>query len=97
MHWLPRLGNDNLLMTFGYDGQPQRRPLFDQLLASAKEHEARLILLDTLADIFGGNENDRGQARLFVQSVLGRLAREIHGAVMVLAHPSRAGQNSGSG
>jgi RecA-family ATPase len=47
--------------------------------------------------VFGGNENDRGQARAFAQAALGYLARETGGAVIVLAHPSRAGMNSGSG
>jgi RecA-family ATPase len=50
-----------------------------------------------LADVFSGNENDRSQARAFAQQALGRLARETQGAVIALAHPSRAGINSGSG
>jgi len=50
-----------------------------------------------VADTFGGNENDRGQVRQFVQACLGRLAREIDGAVLALAHPSRAGQGDGTG
>jgi RecA-family ATPase len=93
MRWLPRLGDDNALMT--PDGR--HTPLFDEVLATAKAHGAQLIIADTLADIFTGNENDRGQARAFAQQALGRLARETQGAVIALAHPSRAGMNSGSG
>jgi RecA-family ATPase len=96
MRWLPRLGHDNALMTFT-DGRPRHTPLFGNLLAAAKEHKAKLIVTDTLADVFAGNENDRGQARAFAQQVLGLLARETQGAVIALAHPSRAGMNSGSG
>ena len=95
MRWLPRLGSDNALMTF--DGRPEHTPLFEDLLHTATEHEARLIITDTLADVFAGDENHRGQARMFAQAVLGRLARETKGAVLALAHPSRAGMNSGSG
>lgn len=95
MHWLPRLGDDNALMTFDANGRAHCTGLFDQCLAAAKDHNATLIVFDTLADIFSGNENDRGHARQFAQAALGRLAREIEGAV--LAHPSRNGQNSGSG
>jgi RecA-family ATPase len=95
IRWLPRLGDDNAFMTF--DSGPQHTPLFYQLLGAAKEHRAKLIVTDTLADIFTGNENDRGQARAFAQSALGFLARETGGAVLALAHPSRAGLNSGSG
>jgi len=95
MLWLPRLGHDNALMTF--DRRPIRTALFDQLLAAAKDHDAKLIIVDTLADEFAGNENDRNQARAFAQAALGLLARETDGAVLNLAHPSRAGMSSGSG
>jgi RecA-family ATPase len=95
MCWLRRLGSDNALMTF--DRRPRHTPLFAELSGTAKEHDARLIIVDTLADVFPGNENDRGQARAFAQVALGLLARETQGAVLVLAHPSRAGMNSGSG
>jgi RecA-family ATPase len=96
MRWLPRLGDDNVLMNWE-DGFPIHTSLFDQLLNAAKEHDAKLIVTDTLADVFSGDENNRGQARAFAQQTLGLLARETQGAVIALAHPSRAGMNSGSG
>jgi RecA-family ATPase len=96
MLWLPRLGDDNALMSFE-TGRAIHTPLFGELLATAKAHDARLVITDTLADIFAGNENDRGQARAFTQQALGYLARETRGAALALAHPSRAGMNSGSG
>jgi len=80
-----------------FDGQPRHTALFHQLLEVAKAHGAQLIIIDTLADVFSGNENDRAQARAFAQQALGLLARETRGAVMALAHPSRNGMNSGSG
>ena len=99
MRWLPRLGEDNLLMTFE-NSRARRTPLLEQLLAAAKEHEAGLVITDTLADIFAGNESDRGQARLFAQSALGHIARETGAASLTLAHPSLAGlanASTGSG
>lgn len=95
MRWLPRLGDENALMTF--DGRPVHTALFRQIQQEAKDSDAQLIVTDTLADVFIGNENDRGQARLFAQQTLGLLARATQGAVVALAHPSRAGMNSGSG
>jgi RecA-family ATPase len=95
MRWLPRLSEDNALMTFNA-GRAHDMPLFRQLLEVAKAHDARLIITDTLADIFTGQENDRGQARLFVQSILGYLAREIGAASLTLAHPSLAGSANGT-
>ncbi len=98
MRWLPRLGHDNVLAIFSREeGRLQHTPLFEQLLSCSKEHGAQLVVIDTLADVFSGNENDRGQARAFAQQTLGYFAREAQGAVIALAQPSRAGMNSGSG
>jgi RecA-family ATPase len=96
MRWLPRLGGDNALMSFDA-GRALLSAFFNEVLRVALEHRAQLIVVDTLADVFSGNENDRGQARAFVQAALGYLARETQGAVIALAHPSRTGVNSGSG
>jgi RecA-family ATPase len=99
MRWLPRLGKDNALMTFD-NGRAHRTPLFDQLLSSSTEHNAELVIADTLADVFSGNESDRGQARLFAQSVLGHIARATGAASLTLAHPSISGianASTGSG
>ena len=49
-----------------------------------------------MADIFSGNESDRGQARLFAQSALGHIARELGAASLTLAHPSLSGMANGS-
>jgi RecA-family ATPase len=94
--WLPRLGEDNLLMTVSRTGRGESTPFYDELCAMAQDEKAGLIVLDTLADVFGGDQNSAGQVRQFVQFWLGRLARTV-GGVLVCAHPSRAGQNNGSG
>jgi RecA-family ATPase len=70
--------------------------LFERLLAAAKAHEAEPVITDTLADIFSGDESDRGQARLFAQSALGHIARATGAASVTLAHPSLAGSANGS-
>ena len=95
MRWLPRLGEDNALMTFN-SGRAHEARLFSQLLEVARAHDAKLIITDTLADIFIGQENDRGQARLFVQSILGHLARATGAASLTLAHPSLTGSANGT-
>jgi RecA-family ATPase len=55
------------------------------------------VIEDTLADVFGGNEIDRGQARRFVQEGLARIARDIKGAVVCCAHPSQSGVKNNTG
>jgi hypothetical protein len=95
--WMPRLGEDNVLMTFARRGMGELTKFHGAVLAAALDLKARLVIIDTVADTFGGNENDRGQVRQFVQRALGSLARKIDGAVVCLAHPSRAGLASGDG
>jgi RecA-family ATPase len=96
MHWISRGGDENLLMTFSGDGRGEPTPLFHQIVAAAKEMGAQLVVIDTAADTFGGNENIRAQVRQFI-SMLNRLAMEINGAVLPLAHPSQTGKASGAG
>jgi RecA-family ATPase len=67
------------------------------VLAAALDLKARLVVIDTAADVFGGNENDRGQVRQFVSWALGLIAQKINGAVLLCAHPSRSGLASGDG
>ena len=96
MHWISRVGDENLLMTFSGEGRGEPTPLYHQLVALAKDLGVRLVVVDTAADTFGGNENVRPQVRQFI-SMLNRLAIEIAGAVLLLAHPSQTGKTSGSG
>jgi RecA-family ATPase len=96
IRWLPRLGQNNLLMTFEH-GIPALTATFAELLREAKTFGAKVVVVDTVADTFGGNENHRGEVRQFVQACLGRLGLEIEGAVVALVHPSRSGQADGTG
>ncbi len=96
MRWLPRLGFDNTLMTFDA-GRAHLTEMFDDLLRAAQDHSAGLVIVDTLADVFGGEENARAQARAFAQTALGGIARQTGAAVLALAHPSLTGINSGTG
>lgn len=96
VRYLSRFGEDNLLMTFA-GGRGELTPFFHTLLEEIKDLGVQCVGIDTVADTFGGNENDRGQVRQYVQGVLGRIAREINGAVIALAHPSRSGISTGTG
>ncbi len=93
MTWASGVGQDNALMRFHADGKPARLPKLAEIKAQAIAFQARLIVLDTAADMFGGNENDRAQVRNFM-GALNALAQEIGGAVLINAHPSRSGLSS---
>ena len=70
--------------------------LFQQVHDAASNFGAQVVVLDALHDFFTGNENSRTHARQFVQ-LLTSLARDIDGAVLLCAHPSLYGLQSGSG
>lgn len=71
-------------------------PLYAEIEARIEEDKPAVIVLDTLADLFPGNENDRAQARQFIGLLRGWAIRHSC-AVILLAHPSLSGLNSASG
>lgn len=97
LRYTSRLGLDNILMTFDDRNRPELTALFKDLVRFLSTFRPRLVVLDTLADIFGGEEVKRAHARQFVQGVAGNIARAFDCAVVVAAHPSASGLASGSG
>jgi RecA-family ATPase len=58
--------------------------------------QAQVIILDNVAHLFTGNENDRGDVTRFV-NLLNRLAGDTGAAVLLIGHPNKAGADySGS-
>jgi RecA-family ATPase len=93
--WVSGVGSDNVLADFDYEGNMQLTERYHDIMREAKAFRARLVILDTAADLFGGNENDRKQVRRFIGQALNSIAREIDGAVLLNAHPSRTGMAAG--
>lgn len=92
-----RVGLDNLLMTWPDQyGQGETTGLYDQIHNLAVDFGAELVVWDSLHDVFGGNENNRGHARQFIGCAR-VIAAHIHGAVLLTAHPSLSGRNTGTG
>jgi hypothetical protein len=72
-------------------------PAWHQLRNDAVAFGADVVIVDTLSDVFVGDEINRTQVNAFVKVCLGRLAAAFGGSVIALGHPSVAGKNSGSG
>ena len=89
-------GEDALLAMADRSGKLHPSPLYQEIDARMRDEAPALVVLDTLADLFPGNENDRAQARQFVGMLRG-LAIRHECAVVMLAHPSLSGLNSGTG
>ena len=90
-------GLDALLATLaGKAGTLTRTKLFEEIDGYLDAHAPALLVLDTLADLYPGDENNRAQARQFVGMLRG-LAIRHDCAIVMLSHPSLTGLNSGSG
>jgi hypothetical protein len=88
------VGHDNTLAHFDRDGRLMPTPLLAEIEGIAREHAARLVILDNAAELFGGNENDRREVRQFIGALTG-MAQRLNAAVLLLCHPSRSGLASG--
>jgi RecA-family ATPase len=89
-------GKDAVLAEPDRDGILQSTPLFARILADAVALKPKVIALDAAADVFGGNEINRAQARQFI-TLLRHLAIATDAAVILVAHPSLQGIASDSG
>jgi len=67
-----------------------------EIEAFARQTGARLVVLDTLANFYPGDENDRAQVTQFVD-VLKGVALRCDCAVVTLAHPSKSAMETGAG
>lgn len=97
LHLISRRGElDNHLMTTNERGVIEPSALYRQIETKILETGARHVWLDHVAHMFGGNENDRGEVTQFV-NLLNRLAGSTGAAIVLLAHPNKAGDDySGS-
>jgi RecA-family ATPase len=69
---------------------------YERMELSIKQIQPKLVIMESAADLFAGNEIDRSQVRKFV-SMLRELAIRYDCAIMLLSHPSVSGMASGSG
>jgi len=87
-------GEDALLAHLDRAGVLTPTALLTELDATMAENAPTLLVLDTLADLFPGDENNRAQARQFIGLLRG-LAIRHRAAVVLLAHPSKSGMGQG--
>jgi RecA-family ATPase len=96
VHLLSFAGEDAVLGHADHTGLVKPTPLFERLMMAAIDIQPVLIGIDTSADVFAGNENDRSQVRQFV-GMLRKVAIQANAYIIVNSHPSLTGINSGSG
>ena len=89
-----RAGAENVL-SHG-QGILQTTELFEHLATAIGELKPGLVILDNIAQMFAGNENDRAHVTQFVNH-LARLARDGDCAVVLLGHVAKSEGSEFSG
>ncbi len=96
-----RLGEDNVLCAASkLGGTLKATQFYDDLKEKAREFfgtDGGVLVLDTLADIYAGNENDRTQVSQFVKTYLAQLGQDLGVTIIVLAHPAKSSGTGYSG
>lgn len=93
---LRSLAGEDALLAVDTQIALMRSELFKELDTRAADEAPCLIVIDTLADVYPANENDRAKVRQFI-GILRGLALKRNCAVLLLGHPSLTGISSGTG
>ena len=92
----PMAGEDATLALPDRGKNMQPTAIMESLVEQVTAYRPDLLILDTSADLFGGDEINRVQVRQFV-GMLRKIAISIDCAILLLSHPSLSGLQSGSG
>jgi RecA-family ATPase len=96
LHLWPLATDDPALVAAGGGDTVRPTARWEQLATAVERIKPVVVVLDSRADVFGGEEISRSQARGFI-AMLRKLAVESGVAVVILGHPSLSGMSSGSG
>jgi RecA-family ATPase len=96
--WFPdEQAPDTVLATPDRSSVMRPTPLFRSIEAAIKQVQPVGVIVDNVAATFGGQQNDRGMARSYV-NLWRTVARiESRPAVILIDHPSLAGLQNGTG
>ncbi len=96
MHWRSVVADQAELIELDEGGGLRTTAYYRQIERVTLDFGARLLILDAVTNLFGGDEIKRRQVNAFI-GILRRLAIKMNGAVLLLGHPSAAGIQTGSG
>lgn len=83
---VPNKARDELVVT----------SIYERLRLTIERIKPVLAVLESSADLFGGDEINKVQSRRFI-AFLRKLARANNCAILLISHPSQSGMQSGSG
>lgn len=85
------VGYGSILYRSSFDGLMPTRE-YAELARIMAEDPTALLVVDGVSDTFGGNENDRGQVKTFVNALVRLVTAD--GAVLLVHHVNKQGANS---
>lgn len=93
----PRVGKDSALVICDKDDvRPGPfMPKLKAFLSTLPKDEKKLLILDTLSDVYMGDEIAREKVNKFMKVYMTSLIQEFNATLLLLAHPSRTGQSTG--
>jgi RecA-family ATPase len=96
LHLVSLVGRETVLGAPARNGRLESTKLYHELLQRMGDIKPKMTVIASSADVYAGSEIVREQVRQFVH-LLSRLAIVAHGGLVLIAHPSLTGINSGSG
>ncbi len=96
LHIAGRAGLDNCILTFGRDRLPVPTALHDLIERECARIRPALLVLDNVAQLFAGSENDRFEVTTFC-NVLAGIANRHGCAVLLLGHIAKSEGSEFSG
>jgi KaiC/GvpD/RAD55 family RecA-like ATPase len=95
-----RLGKDNVLCTAGKDGRLKVEKFYHELKKAARAFfgaAGGVLILDTLSDVFAGDESNRAHVSQFIKYLMNRLGQYLGVTIVLLAHPAKGGSKDMQG
>lgn len=88
------VGHDSVLFAPSPNFPSALTTIYETLKERIAEYASEVVFLDGVADVYAGNENDRGQVKQFVNAVLALVPKD--GAVIAIGHINKNSAKSGS-
>lgn len=91
-----RAGKQSTLCVYVEKRQEELTGLYDRIEEECERKSPVLVIIDNIAQVYGGQENDRHEVTVFCNALTG-LARKFDCCVLLLGHTSKAKDSEWSG
>ena len=94
---IPQIGKDTVIAIYDHEaGMVKSTSLYTQMCVEIAEFKPHVVIVGNRVNIFSVNQNDDAQARQCI-NLLNHICEKYGATVIMPAHPSQTGKNTGSG